>query len=190
MKKTLLFISIIFTFLLFATAQDRPINLPVDKSIKHKVKTFSCDTVTLAKADSSLVSIEKINVEKANTVIDMSSTDSVTKEQLKSIVGDVPEVANSAQEIVKIMESKDQTSSDLQYYIYLIGAIITFLTFLAGLVKKIRALPYYFSPIYWFEKITGKNKASLNGIKGTYKHVFVPDGSEAKTEPISSNEVV
>lgn len=81
-----------------------------------------------------------------------------------------------------MVEERDQYSSKLEYYLYLLGALITFLTFLASLVKKIRFLPIWMSPIHWFNKLTGKSKASLRGEKGSYEKVFVPEGKKIKIE--------
>lgn len=170
-----------FLFLLALTFEVSAIDRQSKKDIVSKESIEPVASAQIwANEDTSDVPVDEQTLEKINLLIDQTSMDDSTKEQVKSIVSDTPEAAREVGEIVRIIKGKDDYASKLEFWMYLLGAVITFLTFLAGLVKKIRALPYYFSSIYWFEKLTGKNKAQLNGEKGTYKKIFVPDGADIK----------
>lgn len=137
-------------------------------------------TNTLTKVDSCVKQVVKIDTVKINNIVNYAAIADSDKAKVKDIVKDIPEGAKKAEEIVQVLQNQKSYSDYLEFLITLISSIVGFLVFLSGIVKKVRALPRQLSPIYWFEKMMGKNKAMKDGVKGSYVKTFVPD--EIKTE--------
>jgi hypothetical protein len=164
-------------------------------SIDRKIDTIKV-VKTSAKHDSICQTFVKVDTAKINNMINYADIEDSTKAQIKSIVADVPEAAQKADEIIKIVQNQEDYSSKLEWILELLGGVIAFLTFLAALVRKVRALPRYFSPIYLFEKLLGHGKTKTkglvdinnnpipDGLKADVKKVTIPEGYEVKITQI------
>jgi len=133
-------------------------------------------------SDTMKVEVVNSEIHKANVLIEFAGLDSADEAQVKDIVSDVPCAKLKAAKLIEVLKNKDDYSSILEWVLSFVTALVTLLSALALIVKKIRALPHYLSPIHWFEKVTGNSKASLNGVKGSYKRIFVPEALETMVQ--------
>jgi hypothetical protein len=132
--------------------------------------------------DTISVNVVNSEVHGANVLIEFADLDSADEAIVKEVVSEAPKAKQKAVKLIEILKNKDSYSNLLEWITGIITAIISLLTTLAVMVKKIRALSIRWSPIHWFEKATGNSKALLNGVKGTYKKVFVPEALETITQ--------
>jgi hypothetical protein len=163
------------------------------KAMAKKPVTVKVDT---CKTDTCIKVAMKSVVKNVNALVDKSTTDDSTKIAVKNLTSDLPNGVEKTKEVLDIIHKKDTYASKLEYILYLISSILALLTFLAGLVQKIRALPVWMSPLHIISKLFGKGKTKTvagtvdvnnniipTDVKADVQSVVVPDGYEIKLVP-------
>lgn len=170
-----------------------------------KQDTTLVGKLTIIRKDTCKIRPTKLDIAKVNVLIDKTTMDDSTKAQVKSIVSDIPEDIEKTKELINIFVKKDNekkelknTNDILNNWLNALGVVVTFLTFLAVLVQKIRALPAWMSPLHLISKLFGKGRTVTKagdvdtnnipikeGTKADVQSVVVPSGYVVKVEPIT-----
>lgn len=128
--------------------------------------------------DTMKVSVINSEVHKANVLIEFAELDSTDEAIVKEAVSESPQPKQKAVKLIEIIKDKDALNNLLLWLSGILTTLISVITGLTVLVKKVRSISSNWSPISWIEKLTGEHKTVVDGVKGTYKKVFVPDKTE------------